>query len=251
MPQKICGVIPARLASTRLPGKMLLNQTGKPLLQHVWERVAATELFDELIIATDSTEIFQVAQAFGAHVEMTGEHASGTDRVAEVIRRRADQFEIVVNVQGDEPEIDRGHISKVIESLLAVPKAQMSTLAAPLRRWESIAATSCVKVVTDATGRALYFSRSVIPCPRDGFDESMLVGNSPWRLHVGIYGFRTDFLLQLTTWPQSPLEKLEKLEQLRALEAGVHIQVADVDHPSVGIDTPEDYAQFVERMRNV
>lgn len=228
---------------------MLLSETGKPLLQHVWERVREAQVFDELLIATDSEEIAAACREFGAIVEMTGEHPSGTDRVAEVIRRRAGEFGIVVNVQGDEPEIDHGHLVKVVEALRNVPAAQMSTLSAPLNAWSSISAPSCVKVVTDATGRALYFSRSVIPHPRDGHEELLARGDSPWWLHVGIYGFRTDFLLELSSLPPSPLEKIEKLEQLRALEHGAHIQVASVDHPSVGIDTPEDYARFVARFQ--
>jgi 3-deoxy-manno-octulosonate cytidylyltransferase (CMP-KDO synthetase) len=249
------GVIPARLHSTRLPRKLLLAETGRTLLQHTWEAARGASLLDELIVATDSAEIAAAVRAFGGRAELTGEHPSGTDRVAEIARRCAPGAEIVVNVQGDEPELDPACIDRVIETLAANPSHGMATLATPIRTAEERDDPSCVKVVRASDGRALYFSRSVIPHVRDaqkpGFSEEagLLPPDSPWLLHVGLYAYRRDFLLELTALPPSPLEQLEKLEQLRALEAGAAIGVELVDHPAVGIDTPADYARFVARHR--
>ncbi len=244
------GIIPAREASSRLPGKLLLAETGKPLLQYTWEAACQASRLSEVIIATDSPAICEVVTSFGGRAEMTGEHASGTDRIAEVARRCCPNAELLVNVQGDEPELDPRQIDLLIETLEQNPHSEMATLAAPIQTRQVLEDPSCTKVVCAADGRALYFSRAKIPFCRDASEqqiEEMLADNSPWKLHLGIYAYRRDFLLKLTEHPPSPLEQLEKLEQLRALELGGSIQVAVVEHYAVGIDTPDDYAQFLTR----
>ncbi|WP_437201834.1 3-deoxy-manno-octulosonate cytidylyltransferase [Planctomicrobium sp. SH664] len=253
----VIGLIPARLQSSRLPGKMLLNQTGKPLIQYVWEAACQSTALSDVIIATDSPEIARVATDFGARVALTGDHPSGTDRIAEVVRRDCPDASLVVNVQGDEPELDPGCIDKLVKLMEKNPAAEMGTLATPIQSVAMLQDTGCVKVVCAADQRALYFSRSPIPFYRDGNPADLLnpdsetaaYQKSPWLLHLGIYAYRPEFLMALTRMPPSRLEQLEKLEQLRALEAGASILVQVVAHRSVGIDTAADYAAFVERCR--
>lgn len=249
MKVKVYGIIPARLQSTRLPRKLLLNTTGRPVIEYTWRAASKAKSLKQIIIAADSEEFSIAALRFGARCELTGEHPSGTDRIAEIARKYCSDGEIFVNIQGDEPEIDPSNIDTVVKALVDCPDAQMATLATPLLNLEQVKSTSCVKVVTGADGRALYFSRSVIPFCRDREPAEVLANEHPWLLHLGIYAYRADFLQKLTQLPPSRLEQLEKLEQLRALEAGARIQVALVEHHSVGIDTPEDYARFVERQR--
>lgn len=242
------GIIPARLASSRLPEKLLLAETGKPLLQYTWEAACEAESLDEILIATDSDEIATVVRGFGATCEMTREdHPSGTDRIAEVIRRSHADVDVIVNIQGDEPDVDPRHLDQLVQLLTKNPDAEMATLCTPITTRAQWADPSCTKVVSGANGAALYFSRCPIPFYRDGDPDELLAEDSPWRLHLGLYAYRRDFLLRLTEMPQSRLEKLERLEQLRALEAGATIQVGTVAHPAAGIDTPEDYARFVQR----
>lgn len=245
----VTGIIPARLQSSRLPRKLLLAETGRPLLQYTWEAACGTRSLDEVIVATDSEEIAEVVRGFGGHCELTGEHASGTDRIAEVVRRCCPKSEIVVNVQGDEPEIDPTQIDGLVALLAEDPAAEMATLCTPITTRDVLDDPSCTKVVCGADGQALYFSRCPIPFVRDQRADELLADDSPWRLHLGIYAYRREFLLRLTELPPSRLEQLEKLEQLRALEAGALLKVGEVSHRSVGIDTPEDYAQFVARQR--
>ena len=258
----VVGLIPARLQSTRLPRKLLLDDTGKPLIQYVWEAARKTASLDEVIVATDSEEIAAVVRGFGGRAEMTGEHPSGSDRIAEVVRRCCANADAVVNLQGDEPELDPEQIDRLVETLRQHPGDEMATLATPLKSADDVRNPNCVKVVCAADGRALYFSRSMIPFTRDREPESFFDARakpqatpgsrpSPWLLHLGIYAYRREFLLKLTTLPPSPLEQLEKLEQLRALETGATIRVAIVENASVGIDTPEDYARFVSRRLSV
>ncbi|MBI1345475.1 3-deoxy-manno-octulosonate cytidylyltransferase [bacterium] len=246
----VYAVIPARLQSTRLPRKLLLNQTGKPLIQYAWEAASRAKSLDGVCIAADDVEIETVVKNFGGRCEMTGDHPSGTDRIAEVVQRSLSDADIIVNVQGDEPELDPAAIDQLVAVMQANPAAEMATLGTPIKSLEVLQAPSCVKVVCAADGKALYFSRSMIPFVRDQDPQTVLnAPNSPWLLHIGIYAYRRDFLLSITQKPVSRLEQLEKLEQLRALEAGARIQVAVVERHSVGIDTPEDYARFVERQR--
>ncbi len=249
---KVYGIIPARLQSTRLPRKLLLSETGKPLIQYVWEAARRSSSLCDVLIAADSSEIASAVAQFGGRCELTGEHPSGTDRIAEVVRRQLPDADIIVNVQGDEPELDPEHIDQLVALLVADPTAPMATLATPLSTVEQINSPSCVKVVRSESGSAFYFSRSPIPFVRDrSIAEVLAAGERPWLLHLGIYAYRRDFLLRLTELPPSPLELAEKLEQLRALEAGAKLLVGVVDRHSVGIDTPEDYAQFVQRQRSV
>jgi 3-deoxy-manno-octulosonate cytidylyltransferase (CMP-KDO synthetase) len=248
-------VIPARLASTRLPRKLLLRETGKPLIQHTYEAARQATRPSGLCVATDHAEIQAAVEAFGGRAEMTDPHAaSGTDRVAE-IARRMDDVEVFVNVQGDEPELAGESIDRVVDLLEGNPQAVMSTLATPIMSREEFQDPSCVKVVFDYRQRAMYFSRSPIPCPRDWDDsqleESIMMGMPPhFYRHVGLYAYRRKFLLELAQMQPSELEQIEKLEQLRALQAGFTILVGVVTYSAVGIDTAEDYRAFVERCRN-
>jgi 3-deoxy-manno-octulosonate cytidylyltransferase (CMP-KDO synthetase) len=245
----VYGIIPARLQSTRLPRKLLLSETGRPLIEYTWRSASRARRLHQLIVAADSEEIAEAVSGFGGRCELTGEHPSGTDRIAEIVRRCCPDGEIFVNIQGDEPEIDPANIDAVVQALVDCPTAQMATLATPMHSLEQVQASSCVKVVAGKDGRALYFSRAPIPFCRDRDPEEVLAAEHPWMLHIGIYAYRRDFLLELTQLPPSRLEQFEKLEQLRALEAGARIQVAIVEHHSVGIDTPEDYARFVARLK--
>ncbi|HIE97472.1 MAG TPA: 3-deoxy-manno-octulosonate cytidylyltransferase [Planctomycetes bacterium] len=244
----VVGIIPARLQSSRLPEKLLLQETGKPLLQYVWEVAMASSTLDDVIIATDSERIFDTVHSFGGHAEMTADHPSGTDRVAEIARRCCADAEVIVNLQGDEPELE----ADTIEALVAAihhGNTEMATVAAPIRDASVVSDPDCVKVVVDNNGQALYFSRSPIPFSRDASIAELLSSErpSPWLLHVGLYAYRREFLLSLTSMPPSSLERLEKLEQLRALQSGARIAVAVVPQAAVGIDTAEDYTAFVQR----
>ncbi len=245
----VYGIIPARLQSTRLPRKLLLAETGRPLIEYTWRSASRAQRLHQLIVAADSDEIAKTVKNFGGRCELTGEHPSGTDRIAEIARRCCPDGEIFVNIQGDEPEIDPANIDAVVQALIDCPTAQMATLGTPMRSLDQVQASSCVKVVAGKDGRALYFSRAPIPFCRDRDSAEVLATEHPWMLHIGIYAYRREFLLELTQLPPSRLEQLEKLEQLRALEAGARIQVAIVEHHSVGIDTPEDYARFVARLK--
>jgi len=240
-------IIPARLASTRLPEKLLLRETGKTLIQHTFEAAQRAERPSGVCVAADHADIANAVRAFGGEVQMTDPAAaSGTDRVAEVAQR-LEHVDIVVNVQGDEPELSGESIDLVIGLLEENPDAVMSTLATPIRSRRQLQDPACVKVVFDRNGRAMYFSRSPIPCARQ-WDDSLPAADPPlFYQHLGLYAYRREFLLQLASMPPSPLEQLEKLEQLRVLEAGHAILVGAVDEPTIGIDTPEDYRRFVAR----
>jgi 3-deoxy-manno-octulosonate cytidylyltransferase (CMP-KDO synthetase) len=245
---EIVGVIPARFASTRLPGKPLLSETGKPLIQHVVEAARRARSLDRVIVATDDARIADAVARFGGECVMTrSDHPTGTDRVAEVAAGIPDA-RIIVNLQGDEPEVS-GHALDLVVSLLeSDPDVPMATLATPIRSDGIYQDPSCVKVVRSRGGRALYFSRSAIPHYRDGLARrpaDLPVAH----LHLGLYAYRRDFLLGLAALPPSPLESAEKLEQLRVLEAGHAIALGVVAERSVGIDTPDDYRRFVERWR--
>jgi len=265
--------IPARYASTRFPGKVLARDTGKFLIQHTWEQARRAKLPQRAVIAADDPKIVEAARTFGAECVLTStKHNSGTDRIAEAVGHT--DAEIVINVQGDEPQIDPDHIDYLARLLQDSPEAPMATLATGFASREQIADPNVVKVVVSIAdcglriadsdtgraatdrlsatdyrlpgqvGRAIYFSRSVIPYDREraGVGE---VGH--YLRHIGIYAYRRQFLLTITALPQTPLEKLEKLEQLRAIENGYTILVGKVEHTCEGIDTPEQYAKFVKR----
>lgn len=246
----VYGIIPARLHSTRLPRKLLLAETGRTVLEYTWRAATKATSLKQVIVAADSDEFSRVVSSFGGRCELTGEHPSGTDRIAEVARRCCPDGDVFVNIQGDEPEINPANIDAVVQALVDCPDAQMATLATPMTSLEQVNAPSCVKVVVGADGRALYFSRAAIPFCRDREQSEALASDHPWLLHLGIYAYRAEFLHQLTQLLPSRLEQLEKLEQLRVLEAGETILVGEVAHRSVGIDTPEDYARFVARQRS-
>jgi 3-deoxy-manno-octulosonate cytidylyltransferase (CMP-KDO synthetase) len=246
---EIVGVIPARFASTRLPGKPLLSQTGRPLIQHVVEAARRAQSLQRIIVATDDARIASAVTGFGGEVMMTrADHPTGTDRVAEVAAR-LEGARIVVNLQGDEPEVSGAALDKVVALLQNDPEVPMATLATPIQAELVYRDPACVKVVCSHRGRALYFSRSPIPFHRDGLPESARAVHPIALLHLGLYAYRREFLLQLGSLPPSPHEAAEKLEQLRVLDAGYSIAVGIVDEPSIGIDTPEDYRRFVERWR--
>ena len=279
---KIIAVIPARYSSTRLPGKVLLKDTGKFLIQHTYEQACLAKLPDKVIIAADDEKIVSAAKSFGAECILTSiNHQSGTDRIAEVVQKLAGSVQrtadsknlnaprstlnaddIIVNVQGDEPEIDPANIDKVAKLLVDNPDYPMATLVAPFEKAEDVANPNIVKVIVSScverdayrekntqypilnTQHALYFSRSPIPYDR----QSGGIGDLNLYLrHIGIYAYRKDFLLKITALPQSPLEKTEKLEQLRAIENGYGILVGRIERTCDGIDTPEQYAEFVKR----
>lgn len=250
-------VIPARLASTRLPRKLLLRETGKSLLEHTYRAAQAARKPHGLLVAADSDEIADEVRHFGGEVRMTNPTAaSGTDRIAEVARELPD-VDVFVNVQGDEPELSGDTIDLVVSLLEENPDVPMATLATPICSQSQLEDPACVKVVfarPDQTagragGRALYFSRSPIPHARTWNDSLLTAKPAVFYQHIGLYAYRRSFLLQIASLPRTPLEQLESLEQLRVLENGHSIVVGVVDEPTVGIDTPADYAAFVERLR--
>ncbi len=233
VPYKILGVIPARYASSRFPGKALALLDSRTMLEHVYERVSMARYLTSVVIATDDQRIFDEARRFGARVMMTREdHLSGTDRVAEVASAFPDS-ELVVNIQGDEPLIDPGAIDAAILPLLDDPAIPMGTLRKRIDDEREYTDPNVVKVVTDHFGNALYFSRSPLPYVRDAGDCARFK-------HTGLYVYRREFLLGYSDLPVGPLEKAEKLEQLRALENGFIIRVIETDYESFGVDTPAD-----------
>ncbi|MNF59648.1 3-deoxy-manno-octulosonate cytidylyltransferase [compost metagenome] len=251
MTQAFTVVIPARHASTRLPGKPLQDIAGKPMIQHVWEQ-ARRSAAERVVVATDDARIVEACQAFGAEVLLTRvDHNSGTDRLAEVASQLGLASEaIVVNVQGDEPLIPPAIIDQVAANLAAHPEAGIATLAEPIRDVQALFNPNVVKVATDLDGLALTFSRAPLPWARDAFAASrdQLPADVPYRRHIGIYAYRAGFLHDFVAWGPCWLENTECLEQLRALWHGVRIHVADArEAPPAGVDTPED----LERLRRL
>ena len=239
----VLAVIPARLASTRLPRKVLLDKTGKPLIQHVWEGAKACDAIDRIVVATDAEEVVKAVEAFGGEAVMTSpECASGTDRVAEAAAQFA-EAEIVVNVQGDEPEMSSEPLYALVEGMKAKPDAEMGTIAVPWPDEVPLSEPGFVKVVTDRKGYALYFSRSAIPHYRDPG------GEQKYLKHVGLYAYRARFLQRYAQMKQTPLEQAEALEQLRALEHGHRIAVFVTEYTGYEVNTPADYEAFVARQK--
>ena len=239
--ERVLAVIPARYGAERLPGKPLLRETGMTLIEHGWRRVKASRRIQEVLVATDDERIRAAAAAFGAEAVMTSAACrSGTDRVAEVAAARPGAG-LVLNVQGDEPEVDPEALDRLVERM-GREDAPMGTIACPFRDEEGMRDPNRVKVVLDRRGRALYFTRAPVPYRRDP------AAGEPTLLHVGVYAFRPGFLSRFSRLPSTPLELAEKLEQLRALEHGHPIAVEVVDVPPwPGIDTPADYEAFVKR----
>ncbi|MEM8929891.1 MAG: 3-deoxy-manno-octulosonate cytidylyltransferase [Acidobacteriota bacterium] len=250
----IVGAIPARYASTRLPGKPLLPIAGRPMIEHVVRRVESVSALDRAVVLTDDERIVDAVREFGGDVEMTPEDCvSGTDRIAWAARRW--DCDGVINIQGDEPLIDVDGVARLAELLGEDPSVEMATLAAPFADGtaadtplaERHADPNAVKVVTALDGRALYFSRAPIPFPRDGATNASVAP----RLHVGVYAYRRDILLRLAELAPTGLERTESLEQLRALEHGITIHVLDLDHPAApGVDTPDDLARVETLLRH-
>lgn len=241
---KTIGIIPARYASTRFPGKPLHPIAGKPLIQHVVERCREASALADVIVATDDERIAKVAAEF-CTVEMTrADHSTGTDRIAEVVARL--NCDAVVNVQGDEPLIAPAVIDAVA---IALMDAEMTTAATAVNNISELKDSNAVKVVVSATGRALYFSRRTIPFLRDLSEESpsQQLSAFPFLKHLGIYGYRRETLQRLVGFAPSPLEQAERLEQLRALENDIAIAVCKVDYDAIGVDVPED-VQRVEAL---
>ena len=235
MPAKIAVVIPARYASTRFPGKPLFPLAGKPMIQHVWERCSRAKGVSRVIVATEDTRIAEACSAFGAECVMTSEGCrSGTDRVAEVAKKKLKGFTHVINVQGDEPLVDPGTITKLAKAMAASRAIAMITSASIFEPGDDVANPNAVKVVVDRSGDALYFSRSPIP-----FIRNETPGLKFYR-HQGIYGYTLELLFQFVKWKPALLEKAESLEQLRALENGAKIRVVLVKHLSLGVDVPAD-----------
>jgi 3-deoxy-manno-octulosonate cytidylyltransferase (CMP-KDO synthetase) len=234
----VLGVIPARYGASRFPGKPLAVLWGKPMLQHVWERARAARGIDELVVATDDERIASAARGWGAAVEMTSaDCASGTDRVAEVARRRPGA-QIILNLQGDEPELETNAVSNLVAAMRADERLEMSTIAHHEPDLGALASENVVKVVVDDAGFALYFSRA---------DVANASRGGPALRHAGVYAFRRELLLQFASWPPGRLEQAERLEQLRAVERGVRIQVVLGERPFAGVDTPEQLAALESR----
>jgi 3-deoxy-manno-octulosonate cytidylyltransferase (CMP-KDO synthetase) len=237
---RILGVIPARYASTRLPGKPLALIDSKPMIRRVYEGAVESRVFDSVVVATDDPRISEVVRGFGGEVVMTrADHPSGTDRVAEVARDLS--ADIVVNIQGDLPFVGRALLEPPIAAMIADPSISMATVSVPIFEREKWLDPNVVKVVTDEAGFALYFSRAPIPGRReDGATEVEMERQELGRQHVGLYAYRRDFLLRFSSWEPTPLEKRERLEQLRALERGVRIFVAKSSAAVIEVDTPGD-----------
>jgi 3-deoxy-manno-octulosonate cytidylyltransferase (CMP-KDO synthetase) len=238
-------IIPARFGASRLPGKPLLAVGDRPLIQWVWQCARASGAAS-VIIATDDVRIRDAARGFGAECLMTSpQHASGTDRIAEVARTKGFAADdIVVNLQGDEPMMPPTTVNEVAEALNARPQIDIATAVAPIRSLAEFLDPSCVKALRARDGQALYFSRAPVPWPRDAAAAGKpLPFAGAWR-HIGIYAYRVGSLLRFASWPPTPLEETEKLEQLRALEHGMRIHlVALSEPPPAGVDTPEDLAR--------
>jgi len=245
---QVIAVIPARYASTRFPGKPLVPILGKPMIQWVYERTAQARLVDRVIVATDDSRIAAAVEAFGGEYCMTSaDHATGTDRLAEVAGQLS--AALIVNVQGDEPLIDPLMIDQAIQPLLDDAAVRMGTLAAVIRDDAEFLNPNVVKVVTDRRGFALYFSRAPIPHERDR-EERQATEIRVAKKHIGLYVYRRDFLLEFAGWPETELEQLEKLEQLRALEHGVPIRVVVTEGSSIGVDTPADLARIEAQLKS-
>jgi 3-deoxy-manno-octulosonate cytidylyltransferase (CMP-KDO synthetase) len=241
-------IIPARFGASRLPGKPLLTIGDKPLIQWVWQRALQSGA-QSVVVATDDERIRMAAVKFGADCQMTSaHHASGTDRIAEVVRVRGFAAEdIVVNLQGDEPMMPGGLIAEVAAALESNPGIDIATAVAPIESLREFLDPNCVKALRGIDGRALYFSRAPVPWPRDNVRDGQPASFAgAWR-HIGIYAYRVRSLLQFSAWTPTELEATERLEQLRALEHGMHIHLVTGPAPPAGVDTPED----LERVRAV
>lgn len=243
---KFIGIIPARYASTRFPGKPLALLGGKPVIQHVYEKLAA--VLEAAYVATDDERIYDAVKSFGGQVVMTRtDHKSGTDRIEEAIEKIGGEWDVVVNVQGDEPFVAKSQLDTICHCF-DDPTTQIATLGKPFESMEAVLNPNSPKIVVDNMGFAMYFSRSVIPYVR-GKEESSWLTHYPFLKHLGIYAYRKDVLRQVTQLPQSSLEIAESLEQLRWLQNGFKIKVGTTDVETVGIDTPQDLERAEEFLK--
>ena len=243
---KFIGIIPARYASTRFPGKPLALLGGTPVIQHVYEKVAA--VLEAAYVATDDERIYDVVKSFGGQVVMTRtDHKSGTDRIEEAIEKIGGEWDVVVNVQGDEPFVAKSQLDTICHCF-DDPTTQIATLGKPFESMEAVQNPNSPKIVVDNMGFAMYFSRSVIPYVR-GKEMSSWLTHYPFLKHLGIYAYRKDVLRQVTQLPQSSLEIAESLEQLRWLQNGFKIKVGTTDVETVGIDTPQDLERAEEFLK--
>lgn len=244
---KFIGIIPARYASTRFPGKPLALLGGKTVIQHVYEKVAA--VLEAAYVATDDERIYDVVKSFGGQVVMTRtDHKSGTDRIEEAIEKIGGEWDVVVNVQGDEPFVAKSQLDTICHCF-DDPTTQIATLGKPFESMEAVQNPNSPKIVVDNMGFAMYFSRSVIPYVR-GKEKSSWLTHYPFLKHLGIYAYRKDVLRQVTQLPQSSLEIAESLEQLRWLQNGFKIKVGTTDVETVGIDTPQDLERAEEFLKS-
>jgi len=239
--EKIIAVIPARYQSSRFPGKPLALIAGKPMIQHVYERVRQVECIERVVVATDDDRILKQVQSFGGEAVLTGECGCGTERVYEAVR--GNEYSIVINVQGDEPLIRPQMIKELIDTMVK-KNVPMATLCRELTDREDVINPNIVKVIMDLQGNAVYFSRNPIPYNRDN------IAGVRYFKHIGMYGYRKDFLEQYVHMPKSPLECAESLEQLRVLENGYKIAIAETQYDSIGVDLPEHIKQIEEILKN-
>jgi len=247
MSLKIIALIPARYASTRFPGKPLADLMGKPMLQHTYERAGQARGLTDILVATDDDRIAEAVRNFGGRVVMTSaDHLSGTDRIAEAVESL--DGDIIVNIQGDEPLITSKAVETVIQPLLDDPGIPMTTLAHRIRRLEDLLNPHMGKVVLDAQGFALYFSRSPLPYPGLEPTDISILTDTAYYNTVGLYGYRRDFLTTFAELPPTPLEQTERLEQLRALEHGYRIKVMETDYTPLGVDIPADLVKATKRL---
>lgn len=246
--RRVLGVIPARLGSERLPRKPLYPLAGRPLIEWVWRRVRAFRSLDQVVVATDSEEVVSACRAMGAEVSLTSpDHTSGTERAAEVVQRSEFAgFDLVVNVQGDEPFIGEAQVTDALEQAV---RFGIGTVATPVRTLEAWLDPAVVKVVRGEDGRALYFTRSPVPHARDREPTMAELASPDYLRHIGVYAYTPESLLRWVTLPVSPLERLERLEQLRPLAAGMRIGVAVVEKTEGGVDTPADARRAEVRLR--
>ena len=248
---KFIGIIPARYASTRFPGKPLAVLGGKTVIQRVYEQAA--HVLEEAYVATDDERIMQAVEAFGGRAVMTrSDHKSGTDRIEEAAEKIGTQADVIINIQGDEPFVQKSQL-ETLKQLFDDPTTQIGTLGKRFESMEAVLNPNSPKIVTDQRGFALYFSRSAIPFVR-GKEQQEWLDHYPFLKHLGLYAYRREVLREVTLLPQSPLEKAESLEQLRWLENGYRIRVGLTDVETVGIDTPEDLQraeQFLQDMTNL
>lgn len=245
---KFIGIIPARYGSSRFPGKPLAILGGKPVIEHVYRQVSS--VMEDVFVATDDQRIYDAVEAFGGKAIMTrSDHKSGTDRICEALEKVGGSFDVVINIQGDEPFIQKSQLETVMQCF-DDPRTQIATLGKPFESMEAVENPNSPKIVLDNDGYALYFSRSVIPFVR-GKEHEEWLSHFPYLKHIGLYAYRTEVLMEISKLPQSTLELAESLEQLRWLQNGYKIKVGLTDVETIGIDTPEDLQRAEEKLANL